>query len=145
MHNTTKEVVADEKVAKELGVDQGTHILSTTCEADGPFEMVSPKGKLHAEIIALRRTESGGVFLQTALSIEEPQPEVPKAPEPVEAPPTPEELAAAYLKEKGMKPGEAKAAIERYGAAKILQEKNAERDAELKALLGNSKPASDQK
>jgi hypothetical protein len=128
MHVTTKEVD-----------DQGVHVLSSTVEADGPFELVSPKGKLEAEIIALRRTDSGGVYIQTALKITEPTPEVPKAPEPVKAAPTPEELAGEYLKSKGLSPKEAQAAIERFGAAKILAKKNQELQEELDALVAPKK------
>jgi hypothetical protein len=130
MHVTTKEVD-----------DQGVHILSSTVEADGPFQLASEKASLDAKVIAVRRTDSGGVFVQTALTIVEPTPEVPKAPEPVEPAPTPEALATEYLKEKGMSEGEAKAAIERFGAAKILQKQVAERDAELNALLATPKPS----
>jgi hypothetical protein len=140
MHVTTKEV-ADEKKANELGVDKGVHILTSAIDADGPFEMCSPKAKLSAEVIALRRTDNGGIFLQTALTITEPTPEAAPAPEVPEKAPTPEELAAEYLKEKGMSAGEATAAIERFGAAKILQKKNAEREGELDALLASPKPS----
>jgi len=140
MHVTTKEVVTDEKRAKELDVDPGVHILTSAIDADGPFEMCSPKAKLSAEVIALRRTDNGGIFLQTALTISEPQPEAAPAPEVPEKAPTPEELATEYLKEKGMTTGEATAAIERFGAAKILFKKNAEREGELDALLASPKP-----
>lgn len=124
-------------VTEKIVDDKGVHILSSTMEADGPFEIASPKASLEAKVIALRRTDSGGVFLQTAVTITEPVPEALPVPEPEKPAPTPEELATEYLEEKGMSAGEAGAAIERFGAAKILQNKNAERDAELKALLAS--------
>lgn len=122
-------------VTDKIVDDKGVHILSSTLEADGPFVLASPKAKLDATVIALRRTDSGGIFLQTALTITEPAPEVAApAPEP-EKLPTPEELATDYLKSTGLSDSEAKAAVERFGAAKILQKKNAALDSELEALL----------
>lgn len=115
--------------------EQGVHILSSTIEADGPLQLASPKASLDAKVIAVRRTDSGGVFVQTALTITEPTPEPVKAPEPEKPAPTPEELAAEYLVSTGLSTTEAKAAVERYGAAKILQKKTAALDAELDALV----------
>jgi hypothetical protein len=115
--------------------DQGVHILSSTLEADGPFVLASPTAKLDAKVIAVRRTDSGGVFVQTAVSIEEPKPAPAEVQEPEKPAPTPEELASEYLKSKGLSADEAKAAIERFTAAKILQKKNAELADELDALL----------
>lgn len=62
MHVTTKEVD-----------DQGVHILTSTVEADGAFELASAQAKLDAKVIAVRRTDSGGVVVQTALTITEPK------------------------------------------------------------------------
>ena len=124
MHVTTKEVD-----------DKGVHILSSTVEADGPFELASPKASLDAKVIAIRRTDSGGVFVQTALTIAEPVAEVP-APAPApEKLPTPEELATEFLVSTGLSETEAKGAVERFGAQKILQKKNAVLDTELDALV----------
>jgi hypothetical protein len=137
MHTTTKEVVTDDTKAKELGVEKGVHILTTTMEADGPFELASPKAKFDAEVIALRRTDSGGIFMQTALKVVEPTPAPVEAPKAEEPAPTPEELATKYLQEdKGLSAKEAAGAIERFGAANILRKKNEQRDSELTALLG---------
>ncbi len=122
-------------VTEKVVDDQGVHILSSTLEADGPFSLASPAAKLDAKVIAVRRTDSGGVFVQTAVSIEEPKPAVVEAPKPEEPAPTPEELATEYLKSKGLSEDEAKAAVERFTAAKILQKKNAELADELDALL----------
>jgi len=128
MHVSTKEVD-----------DQGVHILSSTVEADGPFELASDKAKLDAKVIAVRRTDSGGVFVQTALTITEPEPVVQKAPEPEKPAPTAAELATDYLKSTGLSDSEAAAAVERFGAQKILQKKQAALDAELEALLESKK------
>src|SRR5579872_1833330 len=46
-----------EKVVDENGV----HILTSQIEADGPFAICSKDAKLEAKVIALQRTESGGV------------------------------------------------------------------------------------
>jgi hypothetical protein len=132
-------------VTEKIVDDNGVHILSSTLEADGAFALASEKAKLDAKVIAVRRTDSGGVFVQTAVTIDEPVPEVVPVPEPEKPAPTPEELAAEYLKEKGMSEGEATAAIERFGAAKVLQKKNAEREAELDALLAKPEPPADPK
>jgi hypothetical protein len=114
----------------------GVHILSSTLEADGPFQLASDKAALDAQVIALRRTESGGVFLQTAVKITEPKTEAPKAEEPPVPEPTPEEQAAEYLVSTGLSQKEADAAVERFGARKILAKKQTALDAELDALLG---------
>jgi hypothetical protein len=122
-------------VTEKIVDDKGVHILSSTLEADGPFEIASPKAALDAKVIAIRRTDSGGVFVQTAVTITEP---VAEAPEPAPAPekmPTPEELATEYLTSTGLSAEEAKGAVERFGAAKILAKKNANLDVELDALL----------
>jgi hypothetical protein len=126
-------------VTEKIVDDNGVHILSSTLEADGAFALASEKAKLDAKVIAVRRTDSGGVFVQTAVAIDEPVPEAVSAPEPEKPAPTPEELAAEYLKEKGKSDDEAKGMIERFGAAKILQKKTAERQAELDALLASPK------
>jgi len=126
-------------VTEKIVDDKGVHILSSTLEADGPFEIASPKAALEAKVIALRRTDSGGVFLQTAVSITEPAAEPVVVPEPEKPAPTPEELAVEYLKATGLSASEADGAVERFGAAKILQQKNAALDAELNALLDPKK------
>lgn len=126
-------------VTEKIVDDKGVHILSSTLEADGPFEIASPKAALEAKVIALRRTDSGGVFLQTAVSITEPAAEPVVVPEPEKPAPTPEELAVEYLKATGLSASKADGAVERFGAAKILQQKNAALDAELNALLDPKK------
>ena len=128
MHVTTKEVD-----------DQGVHILSSTVEADGPFELASDKAKLDAKVIAIRRTDSGGVFVQTALTIDEPKPETPKAPEPPAPVKTAAEEATEYLVSTGLSKTEAEGAVERFGAEKILAKKTAALDSELDALLAPKK------
>jgi hypothetical protein len=114
----------------------GVHILSSTLEADGAFQLASAEAKLDAKVIALRRTESGGVFLQTGVTITEPAPKVAAVAEPAKPEPTAEEQSVAYLKETGLSDAEAKGAVERFGAAKILKKKQAALDAELDALVG---------
>jgi hypothetical protein len=57
-------------------------------------------------------------------------------PKPAAPVPTAEEEALAYLvNDKGLKKKEAQAAVDRFGAAKILANRNKERDEELAALL----------
>ncbi len=126
-------------VTEKIVDKDGIHILSSTVEADGPFVLASEKAVLDAEVIALRRTDSGGVFLQVALSVTEPKPEVVAVPEPAKPAPTPEELATEYLKQTGLSDAEAAGAVERFGAAKILAKKNAALDAELDALVAPKK------
>ena len=123
-------------VTEKIVDDKGVHILSSTLEADGPFEMVSAKGSVEAKVIAVRRTDSGGIFVQTAVSITEPKPEPAVAPAPPEKAPTPEELASEFLQGTGLSADEATTAIARFGAGNILRKKNANLDAELDALLG---------
>jgi hypothetical protein len=117
----------------------GVHILSSTVEADGPFELAQPEDALDAKVIALRRTASGGVFLQTALTITKPAPKAAPEPEVVKPEPSAEEQAAEYLVSTGLSEAEAKAAVERFGAAKILKKKQAALDAELDALVAPKK------
>jgi hypothetical protein len=135
MHLTTKEVITDKDQAKELRVEVGCHILTTVIEADGPFELATDKAKFEADVISVKRTASGGVEIQTAFHVHEPQPEKVATPEPAKPLPTADEEAAAYLKEKGLSDEEAKAAVERFGAAAIFAKRHQERDAELNALL----------
>src|SRR4051812_48503747 len=88
-------------VTEKIVDDNGVHILSSTLEADGAFALASEKAKLDAKVIAVRRTDSGGVFVQTAVSIDEPKPSPAKVPEPEKPAPTPAELAEEYLKSTG--------------------------------------------
>jgi hypothetical protein len=106
----------------------GVHILSSTLEADGPFVLASEKATLDAKVIALRRTDSGGVFLQTAVTITEPTAAAPELPKTVE------QEAAAYLASKGFSSDDAKAAIARFGADRILQRRDAEEKAKAAEL-----------
>ena len=52
---------------------------------------------------------------------------------------TADEAALAYLAEKGLTEAEAKAALARFGSQEVLLRKQAERKAELDALLSPSK------
>lgn len=156
MHTSTKDVLVSgsEKQRKELleklnltedqidehDLDDGVHIVSTTMEADGPFEIAPADAKLQAKVIALRRTPSGGVFVQLAVGVHVPKPIPAKAPEPPKPEPTAEEQALAYLGEKGLSKAEAEAAIERFGVSQILAKRNQARNEELDALLAPSKP-----
>lgn len=117
----------------------GVHILSSTLEADGPFQLASPNAQLDAKVIALRRTDSGGVFLQTAVTVSEPAPVVAAVPEPAKPEPSDDEKAADYLVSTGLSAEAAKSAVERFGAAKILKKKQAALDAELDALVAPKK------
>ncbi|HEX3156794.1 MAG TPA: hypothetical protein VHV32_19350 [Candidatus Angelobacter sp.] len=129
MHVTTKDV--DEK---------GTHILTSVLEGDGPIALASEKAKLSATVISVQRTDSGGVKVQTALTISEPAPEV--APEPLK----PEDEAVAYLVSKGFAADAAVVHVGKFGATRVLAQRDAEKvaadkqlDDELSALLAPKK------
>ncbi len=122
-------------VTEKIVDDQGAHILTSTLEADGPFQLASADAKLDAKVIAVRRTDSGGVVVQTVVTITEPKAATPQAPEPEKPAPSLAEQAEEYLKSTGLSEAEAAAAVERFGAAKILAKKNAALDQELDALL----------
>jgi len=125
-----------EKVVDENGV----HILTSQIEADGPFAICSKDAMLTASVISLKRTDSGGVKLQVALTVQEPTPPAPVVAEPATPLPTAEEEALAYLvSDKGLKKKEAQAAVERFGAQKVLAKREEERNAELEALLAPEK------
>lgn len=139
MHITTKDVIGDEKAAKELGVDVGTHILTSTLDGDGAVALVSLEGKLEAKVISVQRTDSGGIKVQTAVTVTEPKPVAPPEPEKPIIPLTLEEEASAYLQEKGLAQADADAAVAKYGAVNVLIRRTKERDAELSALLSPKK------
>lgn len=80
MHITEKDTVSDDKAAKELGVAKGSHLLTSTLEADGPYELATDKGTLSAKVLSCTRTAGGGIVLKTAITVTEPQPEKPKVP-----------------------------------------------------------------
>jgi len=102
MHVTTKEV------------DQnGTHILTSVVEGDGPNPIASANAKLNAKVISLQRTESGGVQVQTALTIDEPT----SAPVVTLAP---ADEAVAYLVAKGIAEAEAKEDVATFGVDRVL-------------------------
>jgi hypothetical protein len=129
MHVTSKEI--DEN---------GTHIITSVIEGDGAVELASPNAKLQAKVISLQRTASGGVQVQTAVFIDEPAPAPARAAPAPEAPAmTAEASALEYLKEKGLTDSEAQSALARYGSQEVLIRKQAERKAELDALLSPSK------
>jgi hypothetical protein len=129
MHVSTKET--DEN---------GVHIFTNTAEGDGPVALASPDAKLSAEVIAVRRTASGGVFVQTALHIEEPVKAAPQLAK------SADEQAKDYLASKSYSGDSAEQMLKKYGAAKILEFKAKDEaaareasDAELAAALGLGK------
>ena len=122
MHVSTKEV--DEG---------GVHTLTNLVEADGPFALASPNAKLDARVAEIRRTESGGIEVKTQFMISEPVAAVAAVPAPE---PTADDLALAYLKEKGLGDDDAKAALGKFGTSAILAKQADERSAELNNLLG---------
>lgn len=125
MHVTTKEV------------DQnGTHVITSVLEGDGALAIASAEATLSASVISVQRTESGGVKVQVALTITEPAPAV--APAPL----TPEDEAIAYLVGKNFDASAALLQVSKFGATRILAQRDAEKaeeakklDEELKALL----------
>jgi hypothetical protein len=121
MHVTTKEVDND-----------GVHILTSILEGDGATALASENAKLHADVISVQRTASGGIQVQTAVQVEEPQAAKAEAPAPE---PTQEEQAAAYLISKGLSIDEAKEAVAKFGAAKVLAKRQQELTDELDALV----------
>jgi len=109
-----------------------THIVSGVIEGHGSTEFASSKAKLSAKVVMLERTASGGVSYQLAIFVSEPtQAEA----GPVLVPPTPDELAAQYFIEKGMKPETAKAQVARFGAHRVLAMKEKELDQELANVI----------
>jgi hypothetical protein len=133
MHVTTKEVDQD-----------GTHILTSVVESDGPNALCTEQAKLTAKIISLQRTPSGGVQIQAALTIDEPVQVVAEAPAPVKAP-TLEEQAAAYFESKGYSAEDAQAQVEKFGAVRVLAQRDKELDDQLAAALSPAKPKDDEK
>lgn len=136
MHVSTKEVAADEKQSKLLGVPVGTHVITNTIEADGAFELASKTAEFDADVLAVSRTASGGVKLVTALRIREPKPA---------APAKPEDANLAFLKSKGLSDAEAGVALERFGHDRVQArrqaaeaEKGKALDGELDALLAET-------
>jgi hypothetical protein len=116
MHVTTKEV------------DQnGTHILTSVVEGDGPNPICSENAKLTAKVISISRSSSGGVQVQTSLTIEEPAVSTPVAADP-------NADVLAYLKSKGQSPAEAQANLAKFGAERIRGLK-AKEDLEAQAKL----------
>jgi len=79
MHVTSKETDKD-----------GNHILTSQLEADGPFELASDKAELHAEVVSVERTASGGIQLVSKVSVIEPKPEPPLPVPPKPVPVVPE-------------------------------------------------------
>lgn len=123
-------------VTEKIVDKDGTHILSSTLEADGPFELASPQAALDARVIALRRTASGGVFMQTAVTVTEPVAAVPPAPL------SDDDRAVAYFVEQGFSAEDARGLVARFGAARVLarkadaeKAKHAALDDELGSLL----------
>lgn len=125
MHVSTKDVDKD-----------GVHILTNLVEGDGPNPIASDKAKLEAKVISVSRTESGGVQVQTALSISEPEVVAPKLL-------SEDDVALEYLASKGITGDEAKEDLAKFGASRILAQKSsdeaakqADLDEQLKAKLG---------
>lgn len=131
MHVTTKEV------------DQsGTHILTSVVEGDGPNPICSADAKLEAKVISLSRTDSGGIQVQTAVTISEPAPAVAVV---AAVPLTADQQATAYLVSKGQSETDAAANVAKFGADRILTAKADDEaaaaqalDAELKSLLSST-------
>ena len=57
---------------KDTSKDGATHILSSVIEADGPFELCPADAVLTGEVLSVKRTASGGIEVQTAISRSEP-------------------------------------------------------------------------
>lgn len=142
MHTVTKDVVTDDKIAKEMSVPVGTHIVTITSEADGASELASDKATISAKIIkSPKRTDSGGFELQVAIFVSEPTPAVQeKAPEVKES--TPEEQAVSYFVEKGMKEDTAKVQVARFGVSRVLAMRDKELDEQLAALVAKDETPS---
>jgi hypothetical protein len=142
MHITSKDVIGDQKTADELEVPVGAHVITSTVDGDGAVQLVSPDAKLHADVISIARTPSGGFEVKTAVFIKEPLPSV------AEVPLTPDAQAAAYLASKGQDETEAEESVTKYGASRILAAKakedaakHADLDKELEEDLAYSKKA----
>jgi hypothetical protein len=61
---------------KDSSKDGLTHVLTSTLEADGAFELCSASQELSGEILSVKRTTSGGIELQTAIRIADKQEQI---------------------------------------------------------------------
>ena len=141
MHVTSKEVVADPETRKKYPeLSDGTHIITSQLEGDGPLPIASENAKFVTEVLSAVRTSSGGVEVKVAVSIQEPAPVAPVAVL-EEVPPTAEQAAAAYLVSKGATEADAESEVQKFGADRILSARDKELDAELDQTLHAHPPS----
>jgi hypothetical protein len=127
MHVTTKEV------------DQnGVHILTSVIEGDGALAIASEEANLTASVVSVKRTASGGVQVQTSVTISEPAPA--SAPTPLTA----QDEAVAYFVSKGFTKESAEKQVARFGVYRIFAQRKADNaaasqklDEELSELLSS--------
>lgn len=122
MHVTTKET--DEG---------GAHVLTSIIEGDGAVALASDKAEIVASVLSASRTDSGGIQVKVAVTVKEPAPD---------APVDPKDQAIAYFVTKGFTEKDAATQVERFGADRVLAqkdkeeaEKQAAQDKELADLL----------
>lgn len=119
--------------SKEVS-EHGAHIITNVIEFDGAGEIASEKAKLSASVVSVSRTESGGVEVKTSVVVSEPVVEQPKAVEP-EKVLSADEQALEFLHEQGNSDEDAKEALAKFGAARILAKRNAKLDEELDSVI----------
>ena len=137
MHTTTKDVIGTADDAKAMNVPVGTHILTSTIEGDGPVAMCSDKASLSAKVLHVTRTGSGGIEVQTAVSVSEPTPAPVMASAPAE---DPKFLAAVdYFIGKGLTDADARKNVNQFGVDRVLAAKDKELDDKLADMVRTEK------
>src|ERR1035441_4513292 len=138
MHITTKDIVAkQEDLLKypDASLPIGTHILTSIIEGDGPVALCSELAKFDAKVISTQRTASGGIQVQTAVSVAEPGL--------VSTASGPNADALRFLQSKGFSGDESAAHLDKFGATRILAQcdkdaaaENAKLDEEVGSAIG---------
>jgi hypothetical protein len=119
MHITTKDVVAnksDQEKYPDSSLPVGTHILTSILEGDGPVALCSDTAKFDAKVISAKRTDSGGIQVQTAVTVLEPAS--------VSTASGPNADALRYLISKGFSPEDSAAHLDKFGSGRILAQRD---------------------
>lgn len=120
---------------KDSSKDGSAHLLTTVIEADGAFELCHIGDDLKGEILSVRRTDSGGIEVQVAVSITKP---VAAPLQLVEDPGFLE--AVAYIIGKGYDEVTARKKVNVFSAARVLAAKDKELNDEAARLAASNPP-----
>lgn len=127
------EIPEDERPDHLANLPDHAIIASGTLNGHGAVELASDKATISAKVVKLVRTSSGGIDYELAIYVSEPV--VVAAPAPVATDPQFEE-AVVYLKEHGnLDEEDAREAVKKFGAARILAAKHERLNDELDDLL----------